>query len=137
MSMTDPIADMLTRIRNSMMSGQAMTAMPCSKIKLEIAKILKEEGYLENFEVAESENQSQKTLRLKIKYFGERRERKPVITGIERVSRPGRRVYTKKQDIPWVLSGIGVAILSTPKGIMTGQRARQLGVGGEILCKVW
>jgi small subunit ribosomal protein S8 len=137
MSMTDPIADMLTRIRNSMMSGQAMTAMPFSKIKGEIAKILKEEGYLENFEVADGEIQAQKVLRIKIKYFGERRERKPVITGIERVSRPGRRVYTKKQDIPWVLSGIGVAIISTPKGIMTGQRARQLGVGGEILCKVW
>ena len=137
MSMTDPIADMLTRIRNSMMSGQAMTAMPYSKIKGEIAKILKEEGYLENFEVADGEIPSQKVLRLKIKYFGERRERKPVITGIERVSRPGRRVYTRKQDIPWVLSGMGIAILSTPKGVMTGQRARQLGVGGEILCKVW
>jgi len=137
MSMTDPIADMLTRIRNSMMSGQTMTAMPYSKIKGEIAKILKEEGYLENIEVADGEIPCQKVLRLKIKYFGERRERKPVITGIERVSRPGRRIYTKKQDIPWVLSGIGVAILSTPKGIMTGQRARQLGVGGEILCKVW
>jgi len=137
MSMTDPIADMLTRIRNSMMSGQTMTSMPYSKVKGEIAKILKEEGYLENIEVADGEHSSQKVLRLKIKYFGERRERKPVITGIERVSRPGRRIYTKKQDIPWVLSGIGVAILSTPKGIMTGQRARQLGVGGEILCKVW
>jgi small subunit ribosomal protein S8 len=137
MSMTDPIADMLTRIRNSMMSGQAMTAMPFSKIKGEIAKILKEEGYLESFEVVDVDGSVQKVLRLKIKYFGERRERKPVITGIERVSRPGRRIYTKKQDIPWVLSGIGVAILSTPKGIMTGQRARQLGVGGEILCKVW
>jgi small subunit ribosomal protein S8 len=119
------------------MSGQAMTAMPCSKVKVEIAKILREEGYLENFEVADGENPVQKVLRLKIKYIGERRERKPVITGLERVSRPGRRVYTKKHDIPWVLSGIGVAILSTPKGVMTGQRARQLGVGGEILCKVW
>ncbi|MBE3038854.1 MAG: 30S ribosomal protein S8 [Chloroflexi bacterium] len=137
MSMTDPIADMLTRIRNAVMSGQAMTAMPLSKVKVEIAKILKEEGYLENFEVADGERPSQKVLRLKIKYIGERRERKPVLTGLERVSRPGRRVYTKKQEIPWVLSGIGVAILSTPKGIMTGQRARQLGVGGEILCKVW
>ncbi len=137
MSMTDPIADMLTRIRNAVMSGQAMTAMPLSKIKVEIAKILKEEGYLENFEVADGERPSQKVLRLKIKYIGERRERKPVLTGLERVSRPGRRIYTKKQEIPWVLSGIGVAILSTPKGIMTGQRARQLGVGGEILCKVW
>ena len=137
MSMTDPIADMLTRIRNSMMSGQALTAMPYSKVKGEIAKILKEEGYLETIEVADGETPSQKVLRLRIKYFGERRERKPVITGLERVSRPGRRIYTKKQDIPWVLSGIGVAILSTPKGIMTGARARQLGVGGEILCKVW
>ena len=137
MSMTDPIADMLTRIRNAVMSGQTLTAMPLSKIKVEIAKILKEEGYLENFEVADGERPSQKVLRLKIKYIGERRERKPVLTGLERVSRPGRRIYTKKQEIPWVLSGIGVAILSTPKGIMTGQRARQLGVGGEILCKVW
>lgn len=137
MSVSDPIADMLTRIRNSMMSGQALTAMPSSKIKIEIAKILKEEGYLETYEVADGEIPSQKVLRLKIKYYGERREHKPVITGIERVSRPGRRVYTKKQDIPWVLSGLGVSILSTPKGIMTGQRARQLGVGGEILCKVW
>jgi small subunit ribosomal protein S8 len=137
MSMTDPIADMLTRIRNAVLSGQALTAMPLSKVKVEIAKILKEEGYLENFEVADGERPSQKILRLKIKYIGERRERKPVLTGLERISRPGRRVYTKKQEIPWVLSGIGVAILSTPKGIMTGQRARQLGVGGEILCKVW
>jgi small subunit ribosomal protein S8 len=137
MSMTDPIADMLTRIRNAVMSGQALTAMPLSKVKVEIAKILKEEGYLENFEVADGERPSQKVLRVKIKYIGERRERKPVLTGLERVSRPGRRIYTKKQEIPWVLSGIGVAILSTPKGIMTGQRARQLGVGGEILCKVW
>ena len=137
MSVIDPIADMLTRIRNAVMSGQALTAMPLSKVKVEIAKILKEEGFLENFEVADGELPSQKVLRLKIKYIGERRERKPVLTGLERVSRPGRRIYTKKQEIPWVLSGIGVAILSTPKGIMTGQRARQLGVGGEILCKVW
>ena len=137
MSMTDPIADMLTRIRNAVMSGQTLTAMPLSKIKVEIAKILKEEGYLENFEIADGEQPCQKVLRLKIKYIGERRERKSVLTNLERVSRPGRRVYTKKQEIPWVLSGIGVAILSTPKGIMTGQRARQLGVGGEILCKVW
>ena len=84
-----------------------------------------------------SEQLAQKVLRMKIKYVGERRERRSVISGIERISKPGRRIYTKKQDIPWVLSGIGVAILSTPKGVMTGARARQLGVGGEILCKVW
>ena len=79
----------------------------------------------------------QKVLRVRLKYVGERRERMPVITGLERVSRPGRRVYTGRQEIPWVLSGMGIAILSTPKGVMTGQRARQLGVGGEVLCKVW
>jgi len=111
--------------------------MPSSKIKAEIAKILKEEGFIENFEVADGEQAGFRVLRIKIKYVGERRERRPVISGLERVSKPGRRIYTKKQDIPWVLSGIGVAILSTPKGVMTGQRARQLGVGGEILCKVW
>jgi len=137
MTVMDPIADMLTRIRNAVMAGHSTVALPSSKLKLEIAKILKDEGFLEGFEVADSENSSQKVLRLKIKYVGERRERRPVISGIERVSKPGRRVYTKKQDIPWVLSGIGVAILSTPKGVMTGARARQLGVGGEILCKVW
>jgi small subunit ribosomal protein S8 len=137
MSVSDPIADMLTRIRNGVMAGHSQVAMPSSKIKVEIAKILKEEGFVENFEVADSEQDRQKVLRLKIKYVGERRERRPVISGLERVSKPGRRIYTKKQDIPWVLSGIGVAILSTPKGVMTGQRARQLGVGGEILCKVW
>ena len=137
MTIIDPIADMLTRIRNAVTAGHSMVAMPSSKLKIEIAKIMKDEGYLEGFDVADSDLSSQKVLRLKIKYVGERRERRPVISGIERVSKPGRRVYTKKQDIPWVLSGIGVAILSTPKGVMTGARARQLGVGGEILCKVW
>lgn len=137
MSVSDPIADMLTRIRNAVATGQAAVAMPTSNVKYEIAKILKEEGYLEGLEIAEGENPAQKVLRLKIKYIGERRERKPVFSNLVRVSRPGRRVYTKKQDIPWVLSGMGIAIISTPKGIMTGQRARQLGVGGEILCKVW
>ena len=102
-----------------------------------IAKILKEEGFLEGFEAVDGEQEAQKVLRLKIKYVGERRQRRAVISGLERVSKPGRRIYTKKTDIPWVLSGIGVAILSTPKGVMTGARARQLGVGGEIICKVW
>lgn len=137
MTIIDPIADMLTRIRNAVLAGHALVAMPSSKLKVEIARIMKDEGYLEGFDVAESDDSTQKMLRLKIKYVGERRARKPVITGIERVSKPGRRVYTKRQDIPWVLSGIGVAILSTPKGVMTGSRARQLGVGGEIICKVW
>lgn len=137
MSFTDPIADMLTRLRNAVMAGHAQVALPNSKIKLEIAKILKEEGFLESFEVVDGDNEGQKVLRLKIKYVGERRERRAVLSGLERVSKPGRRIYTKKTDIPWVLSGIGVAILSTPKGVMTGVRARQLGVGGEIIAKVW
>ena len=137
MSVNDPIADMLTRIRNGVMAGHSQVAIPSSKIKVAIAKILKEEGFVENFEVADGERVGQKMLRVKIKYVGERRERRPVISGLERVSKPGRRIYTKKQDIPWVLSGIGIAILSTPKGVMTGQRARKMGVGGEILCKVW
>ena len=137
MSVTDPIADMLTRVRNAVLSGHAQAAMPSSKIKIEIAKILKEEGFLDGYEVVDGEKEPEKVLRLKIKYVGERRERKPVLTGLERVSKPGRRIYTRKQDIPWVLSGLGVAILSTPKGVMTGMRARQLNVGGEILCKVW
>jgi small subunit ribosomal protein S8 len=138
MTVNDPISDMLTRIRNGVMIGQATVAMPRTKIKSEIARILKEEGFIEGFdEVETEENGKQAVLRVKLKYVGERRARKPVITGLERVSRPGRRVYTQKQDIPWVLSGMGISILSTPKGIMTGQRARQVGVGGEILCKVW
>ena len=137
MAVNDPIADMLTRIRNAVMSGQVLVAMPSSKMKMEIAKILKDEGYLESYELVDSENPTQRVLRLKVKYVGERRERRAVISGLERISKPGRRIYTKKQNIPWVLSGIGVAILSTPKGVMTGARARQLGVGGEILCKVW
>lgn len=133
----DPIADMLTRIRNAMMAGHADVAMPSSNIKKEIARILKEEGFIEDFSINEGEKASQNTLQIKIKYAGERRSRKPVISGIERVSRPGRRVYTRHDEIPWVLSGMGISILSTPKGVMTGQRARQEGVGGEILCKVW
>jgi small subunit ribosomal protein S8 len=135
--MTDPIADMLTRIRNATMASQQAVAMPSSKLKVAIAKILKEEGFVNSYEVVDGETPAHKVLRIRLKYVGERRERKPVITGIVRVSRPGRRVYTGKQEIPWVLSGMGVAILSTPKGVMTGQRARQLGVGGEVICKVW
>ena len=119
------------------MVGQATVAMPSSKMKVEIANILKDEGYLEKVEVVDGERPNQPVLRMRVKYVGKRRERQSVLTGLERVSRPGRRVYTKKRDIPWVLSGIGIAILSTPKGVMTGQKARSLGIGGELLCKVW
>ena len=137
MSVTDPISDMLTRIRNSIMQGHTLVGMPSSKLKVAIAKILKEEGFISGYEVVDGQVVGSKVLRIRLKYVGERRERRSVITGLERISRPGRRIYTGKQEIPWVLSGIGIAILSTPKGVMTGQRARQLGVGGEILCKVW
>ena len=137
MSVSDPIADMLTRIRNAVMVGQANVAMPSSKMKVGIANILMNEGYLEKVDVVDGERPNQPVLSVKIKYVGKRRERQSVLTGLERVSRPGRRVYTKKGDIPWVLSGIGIAILSTPKGVMTGQKARSLGVGGELLCKIW
>ena len=137
MSVNDPISDMLTRIRNAVMMGHNLVAIPSSKIKVSIAKILKDEGYISGYEVVDGSVAGSKILRIRLKYVGERRDRRPVISGLERVSRPGRRVYTGKQEIPWVLSGLGVAILSTPKGVMTGQRARQLGVGGEVLCKVW
>lgn len=137
MSVTDPIADMLTRMRNGLMAGHSVVALPSSTIKVAIAEILKEEGYLEGFEVVPQDGKPQPILRITLKYVGERRDRRPVISGLKRISRPGRRVYAGKREIPRVRSGIGVAIVSTPKGVMTGVRARQLGVGGEVLCQVW
>ena len=137
MSVSDPIGDMLTRIRNANMASHKIVAMPSSTIKVAIADILKDEGFVSKYEVAEGLVKGSNVLRIHLKYTGERRTRRPVIAGIQRVSRPGRRVYTSRQRIPWVLSGIGISILTTPKGVMTGKRARQLGVGGEILCKVW
>lgn len=137
MTVNDPISDMLTRIRNGIMAERPMVAMPNSKMKAAIAQILKDEGYIESFEVVDGEKPHIKILRVRLKYIGERRTRRSVIEGLERISKPGCRVYTKKTDIPWIFSGLGIAILSTPKGVMTGQRARQKGIGGEVLCKVW
>jgi small subunit ribosomal protein S8 len=137
MSVSDPIADMLTRIRNAVMAGHTVTAMPSSKMKADIAKILQDEGFIKSYKVVDGDFPGHKVLRIRLKYIGERRERRPVLTGLERISRPGRRVYTGKRDIPWVLSGMGISIMSTPKGIMTGRDARKQGVGGEIVCKVW
>jgi small subunit ribosomal protein S8 len=134
MTFSDPIADMLTRVRNALMIGLPNVAIPYSGLKAEIAKVLQAEGYIEGFSVSEDEK---KTITIDLKYFGKRRGRKPVITGIKRVSSPGRRVYAGKQDIPWVLSGMGIAIMSTPKGVMTGAQARRAGVGGEVLAFVW
>ncbi|MCP4361049.1 MAG: 30S ribosomal protein S8 [Chloroflexi bacterium] len=135
MSMSDPIADMLTRIRNSLMREHATVSMPHSKVKESIADVLKSEGYIEEFQVLTEKPFP--VLHVKLKYVGGRRDRRSVITGLERVSKPGRRVYVGKGEIPWVLSGMGMAVLTTSKGIMTGQQARRQGVGGEVICKVW
>lgn len=128
----DPIADMLTRIRNGVSVRQKQVVLPSSRLKVAVARILKEEGFIKDFEVTKDVPQPQ--LRIVLKYD---RDRKSVLTGLQRVSRPGRRVYVKRTEIPWVLSGLGIAILSTPQGIMTDQRARRLGLGGEVLCYVW
>ena len=135
MTTSDPIADMLARIRNAQAVGHKTVSMPSSKIKAAIAKILKDEGYVEDYHMTNERPQPQ--LVVKLKYVGERKDRYPVITGMKRVSTPGRRVYTRASEIPWVLSGMGTTILSTPKGVLTGQQARRLGVGGEVLCYVW
>jgi len=132
---SDPIADMLTRIRNALMIGKSTVEIPLSKIKVEIARILKEEGYIEDFAIGEETPFPLITITLK--YHGSRRERRPVITNIQRVSKPGRRVYRGRTDLPRVMSGIGIAIVTTPKGVMTAQQARRQRVGGEVLCYVW
>jgi small subunit ribosomal protein S8 len=132
---SDPIADMLTRIRNALMVGNLTCEIPTSKIKVEIARILKEEGYIEDYSVGDEKPFS--LITVKLKYHGSRRERKPVITNIQRVSKPGRRVYRGRADLPRPMSGIGIAIVTTPKGVMTAQQARREQVGGEVLCYVW
>lgn len=135
MTTSDPIADMLTRIRNAQAVSQPGVRVPSSKIKVAIAKILKDEGFIEDYYVTNERPQPQLAVRLK--YVGETKRRRSVITGLKRVSKPGCRVYTRAAEIPWVRSGMGIAILSTPKGVLTGQQARRLGVGGEVLCHVW
>ncbi len=132
--LSDPIADMLTRISNAIMAGQPNVAEPYSKVKAEVARILLEEGFVGSFNVTE---EAKRTIVIELKYFGRRRVRRPVITGIKRISTPGRRVYVGKRDIPWVLSGMGIAIMSTPRGMMTGAQARRAGVGGEVVAYVW
>jgi small subunit ribosomal protein S8 len=135
MSVSDPIGDMLTRVRNASMIGHSVVIMPSSRLKVAIANILKDEGYIQDFEVTQEEGRPHATLRLWLKYVGDRRHRVPAITGIKRISKPGCRVYTS--NVPRVLSGMGISILSTPKGVITGQQAKRLGVGGEVLCHVW
>jgi small subunit ribosomal protein S8 len=135
MSVSDPIADMLTRIRNAMMVRHVDVAIPHSRTKEDLARVLADEGYIESYQVEDAKPCPSIVIRLK--YVGLRRERRPVISGLKRVSRPGRRVYTGYNEIPWVLSGMGIAILTTPKGVMTGEKARRQRVGGEVLCYVW
>jgi small subunit ribosomal protein S8 len=130
MSMSDPIADMLTRIRNAQSVDKAVVAMPSSKIKVAIAQVLKDEGYIDGFSVRTEAGKNQ--LEIALKYYAGR----PVIERIERVSRPGLRVYRGREAIPAVMNGLGVAIVTTPKGVMTDRKARQTGVGGEVLCYV-
>lgn len=132
MAMTDPISDLLTRIRNALIAHHATVDIPASKMKVEIVKILKDEGYVADFELIEKGPQG--IVRVQLKYTGSGDR---VISGLERVSRPGRRVYCGKGEIPKVLGGLGVAIVSTPKGVLTGAACRKIGVGGEVLCNVW
>ncbi|HKR32938.1 MAG TPA: 30S ribosomal protein S8 [Terriglobales bacterium] len=132
MSFTDPVADLLTRIRNAINARQQKLDVPASKLKTEIARILKEEGYLSNYKA--TEENGRKLLRLYIKYGS---NNDAAITNLARVSRPGCRVYVGHSEIPRVLGGLGISILTTPKGVMTGRQARKSGVGGEILCEVW
>jgi small subunit ribosomal protein S8 len=129
MSMSDPIADMLTRIRNAQMVEKASVTMPASKLKVAIAQVLKDEGYIDNFAI---KGDAKAELEIELKYYAGR----PVIERIERVSRPGLRIYKGRHDIPQVMNGLGVAIVTTPKGVMTDRKARQAGIGGEVLCYV-
>ena len=130
MSMTDPVADLLTRIRNAQMAEKVTVAMPSSKIKAAIAKVLQDEGYVDGFKVIDHDGKP--TLEIGLKYYADR----PVIEKIQRVSRPGLRVYKGSEDIPRVMNGLGIAIVSTSKGLMTDRKARANGIGGEVLCIV-
>jgi len=133
MSMTDPIADMLSRIRNGIQAHHDRVEIPASKLKVEIAKILKSEGFIRNYALVDKEK-IQSVLRVDLKYSP---DGEPVIHGIERISRPGRRVYRNKAEIPSVLGGLGLAIVSTSKGVLAGHDAAKNGIGGEVLCQVW
>ncbi|HWP21052.1 MAG TPA: 30S ribosomal protein S8 [Burkholderiaceae bacterium] len=130
MSMSDPIADMLTRIRNAQMVEKASVTMPSSKLKIAIAQVLKDEGYIDGFQVRG--DSAKPELEIALKYYAGR----PVIERLERVSRPGLRIYKGRHEIPQVMNGLGVAIVTTPKGVMTDRKARQAGIGGEVLCYV-
>ena len=132
MSISDPIADMLTRIRNAIMARHDFVLIPSSRTKLSIAKILKEEGFINDYEVLKGK--PHRVIKVHLKYS---EDNQPVLSGLERISKPGLRVYVQRKEIPRVYGGLGIAIISTPKGVMTGQKAWRLDVGGELLCYVW
>ena len=132
MTISDPIADMLTRIRNAIMVRHDSVLIPASKMKLSIARILKDEGFINDYEVLRSK--PHRVIKLYLKYSD---KNQPVLSGLERISKPGLRVYVQQKEIPRVYGGLGIAIVSTPKGVMTGQQARRQGIGGELLCYVW
>jgi small subunit ribosomal protein S8 len=132
MTMTDPVADFLTRMRNALQAGKDRCDVPASRVKLELAKILQEEGFIRTFKVLEEG--PQRTIRVYLRYST---DGEPAIRGLERVSRPGRRVYRGAEELPTVLGGIGVAVVSTSRGLMTDARAREMRVGGEVMCRVW
>lgn len=140
MNMTDPIADMLTRTRNAVAARHAFVLVPASKTKLAIARIMKEEGYVADVELVKGElgkakhATPQQNIRIWLKYAG---GKEPVISGIERVSKPGQRQYVGKDKLPYVLAGLGIAVISTSQGIMTERKARSMGLGGEVLCRIW
>ncbi|HHY98464.1 MAG TPA: 30S ribosomal protein S8 [Firmicutes bacterium] len=134
MQSTDPIADMLTRIRNVNIAAGDVVEVPASKVKRELARILREEGFIRDFEIVKSKDGKKGTLKLYLRY-GPNKTR--VIAGLKRISKPGRRIYTRKNEVPKVLGGLGVAIISTPKGIMSDKEARKNGLGGEVICYVW
>lgn len=129
---TDPVADMLTRIRNAVLARHDFTLVPASSIKLAIAKILREEGFIHDYEVLKGK--PQRMIKIYLKYA---EDSGPVIAGLKRVSKPGLRIYTQRKEIPRIMGGLGIAILSTPKGVLTGQEAWRQGVGGELLCYIW
>ncbi|GIW07865.1 MAG: 30S ribosomal protein S8 [Dehalococcoidia bacterium] len=132
MTMTDPIADMLTRLRNAVQAKHDFVVMPASKIKVAIAKILLDEGFIKDYEV--QRDGAKQTLKITLRYTG---KKQPVLSGLQRVSKPGLRVYVQRGEIPRVYGGLGIAVMSTPQGVMTGQQAWRQRVGGEVLCYVW
>ena len=134
MNVTDPIGDMLTRMRNAIQARHDSVVIPLSREKMAIARVLKEEGFIRDFEMVREKNAKSRSMRVHLKYVG---KKEPVVTGLKRVSKPGLRVYSGAKEIPILRSGLGLVVVSTPAGVISGRKARQLNVGGEVLCYVW